>query len=278
MRALGTFLPVATKNRLVRTALNIRSLTGSSHYRRFVIVGTARTGSTLLTNLLNAHSQVLVFGELFRSPEAIGWDVPPFLTYKSAKLLALYKVDPQKFLHTGVFRRWPQSYAAVGFKLFYYHARNAPYSAIWEYLDQNTDIYILHIKRRNILEQYLSLKLAHVTEVWSSTEPAKREPKPICLEVEDCRKHFQWVRSLENECETFFARHKVKNIYYEDLALDSGSEMVCVQKFLGLNDEKLNTRMVRQRTLPLSRAIANYAELKHAFAQTEWSGFFDAVT
>jgi LPS sulfotransferase NodH len=277
MKALDTIFPVATKNRLARTALNIRSLTGSSHYRRFVIVGTARTGSTLLINLLNAHSQVLAFGELFRSPEGIGWDVPPFLTYQSAKLLALYRADPQRFLHTSVFRRWPQSYAAVGFKLFYYHARNAPYSAIWEYLAQNPDIYILHIKRRNILEQYLSLKLARVTEVWSITEPAAREPKPICLNIEDCRKHFQWVCSLENDCETFFARHKVKDIYYEDLALDSDAEMASVEKFLGLNEEKLNTQMVRQRTLPLSRAIANYNELKHAFAETEWADFFDAV-
>ncbi|MGH6841760.1 MAG: Stf0 family sulfotransferase [Methylocella sp.] len=252
-------------------------MTGSTHYRRFVIVGTARTGSTLLVNLLNAHSQVLAFGELFRSPEGIGWDVRPFLNYESAKLLALYRADPQRFLHTSVFRRWPQSYAAVGFKLFYYHARDAPYSVIWEYLAQNLDTHILHIKRRNILEQYLSLKLAHDTEVWSITEPAEREPMPICLNIEDCRKHFQWVRSLENDCETFFARHKVKDIYYEDLALDSDAEMASVEKFLGLNKEKLNTRMVRQRTLPLSHAIANYHELMRAFAKTEWADFFDAV-
>jgi LPS sulfotransferase NodH len=275
MKGLDAFRPSqAVKNTVARAALEIGSLTGSSHYRRFVIVGTARTGSTLLINLLNSHSQVLAFGELFRSPTAIGWDVAPFTTYKSAKLIALYRSDPQRFLDKSVFRRWPQGYAAIGFKLFYYHARNAPYNAIWEYLAQNTDIYILHIRRRNVLEQFVSLKLAHTTDLWSLTEPVMRQPEPLRLEIEDCRKHFQLIRSFEKDCDVFFARHQVKSIYYEDLTEDRDAEIAKVEKFLGLKDEKLSTELVRQRTLPLSQAIANYKELNQAFAQTEWADFF----
>jgi LPS sulfotransferase NodH len=275
MKVLEAFRPSqAVKNTLSRAALEIRSLTGSSHYRRFVIVGTARTGSTLLINLLNSHSQVLAFGELFRSPTAIGWDVAPFTTYKSAKLIALYRSDPQRFLDKSVFRRWPQGYAAIGFKLFYYHARIAPFNAVWEYLAQNTDIYVLHIKRRNVLEQFVSLKLAHTTDVWSLTEPVMRQPEPLRLEIEDCRKHFELIRSVESDCDVFFARHQVKNIYYEDLTADRDAGIASVEKFLGLKDEKLSTELVRQRTLPLSKAIANYKELKQAFAKTEWADFF----
>ena len=83
---------------LARTILRVRSLPGHSDYERFIVLGIARTGSTLLVELLNAHSQVMAFGELFRSPEAIGWDVPPFINYQSPRMTALHCNDPVGFL------------------------------------------------------------------------------------------------------------------------------------------------------------------------------------
>src|SRR6478752_6510831 len=127
-------LPETQKNALARAMLDLRSIVGNLKYRKFVIVGIARTGSTLLTSLLNAHSQALVFGELFRSHDAVGWDIPPFTSYQSPTLLTLYRSDPLAFLNKKVFRRWPRRYGAVGFKLLYYHARTPPHSIVWEYL------------------------------------------------------------------------------------------------------------------------------------------------
>src|SRR5688572_26178109 len=115
------------KDALARAVINARSLGGNYSYRKFVIVGTARTGSTLLIELLNSHSQALAFGELFRSNDSIGWDVPPFVKRQDAKTLSLYRSDPNLFLKKHVFRRWPRNILAVGFKLFYYHAREHPY-------------------------------------------------------------------------------------------------------------------------------------------------------
>jgi LPS sulfotransferase NodH len=263
------------KDGLARAILDLHSLNGGAHYRKFVIVGTARTGSTLLVNLLNAHSQALVFGELFRSQESIGWDVPPFVGYQNSRLLALYRSDPLRFIAKGVFRRWPRACVAVGFKLFYYHARSASQSVVWDYLRENTDISILHIKRKNILEQYLSLRLAHQTNVWSSAFPLSHQPEPIKLDVHACRQHFSWVRRLEQDCETHFKSHNFRTVYYETLAADQNREMESIQKFLGLKPEQLGASMARQRTRPVSEAISNYDELRAAFAQTEWSAFFN---
>lgn len=226
MKALSAFGSSAViQDALARAALDIRSIAGHDDYQKFVIVGIARTGSTLLVNLLNSHSQALAFGELFRSPETIGWDLAPFSTRGGARLLALYRSDPLAFLRKGVFRRWPRSIAAVGFKLFYYHAREYPYSAAWDYLGKNTDILVLHIKRKNILEQYLSLRLAHLTDVWSSTQASAAAPGPIALEAGACRAHFAQVRAFEAECDAFFARHHVKTVYYESLTGNRDAEM-----------------------------------------------------
>jgi LPS sulfotransferase NodH len=265
----------ASRDAIARAVLRLRSLSGSDNYQRFVVVGIARTGSTLLVNLLNAHSRVLAFGELFRSPETIGWDTAPFNTVRSAKLLALYRADPVVFIDECIFRRWPRGCGAVGFKLFYYHARQLPFSRVWEYLAANRDIRILHIKRRNILKQYYSLEQAHKTNVWDSSKSDPDEQPPLCLEIDACRRHFAWVRSLEDDCTQFFKAHDMKDVYYEDLAANSGREMKGVQDFLGLHHERLSVKVVRQRRRPLSDAIVNYAELKRAFDGTPWAEFFE---
>jgi LPS sulfotransferase NodH len=268
-------LPRRHSDAVARAVLWLRSLRGSAAYRKFVIVGIARTGSTLLVDLLNAHSQVQAFGELFRSLDAVGWDVRPFATYQSPRLLALYRNDPIAFLERSVFRRWPAEYAAVGFKLFYHHARRPPHSRLWDYLSEDSSIGIIHVKRANMLAQYCSLQMAHRTNQWSSDRVPMRDPPPIRLEIDACREHFTAVRAWEEECALLFKSHEIIDVRYEELVAHRDREMRAVQEFLGLRHEPVGTRLVRQRRRPLSQGIANYEDLKRAFANTRWAGFFD---
>jgi hypothetical protein len=228
----------------------------------------------MLISSLNAHPQALAFGELFRTPDAIGWDVPPYADFTSKELLRLYQDEPCRFLETVVFRRWPSWKRAVGFKIFYYHARQAPHSQVWSYLAQRDDILVVHVKRRNVLAQYLSLKLAHDTSLWHGAPSGPRGERPLALDVEGCRQHFAWVRAAEKETDAWFSGHRVLQVEYEGLAHDPAVELARVQEFLGLAPGPLAVRTVRQRSAPLSQAIANYEELKAAFADTEWSTFF----
>ena len=162
MSALHILRPLPSRRQaLARAMLDLRSIGGSADYRRFVIIGAARSGSTLLTSLLNDHSQALAFGEIFRAQDMIGWDIPPFLDFQAPNLLALYRMDPVAFLQRKVFRRWPRNYAAVGFKLFYYHARTPVHAAVWTHLAADENLSVVHMKRRNLLDQYYSLQLAH---------------------------------------------------------------------------------------------------------------------
>ena len=267
-------VPARHADALARIALRARSLHRGTDYSKFVIVGAARTGSTLLVDLLNAHSQVLAFGELFRTPEEIGWDVRPFITYQSPRVIDLYRADPVAFLERSVFRRWPANYAAVGFKLFYYHARQPPQSAVWDHLARDRSIRILHIKRRNLLAQYLSLLIAHKTDVWSTTRSPANPPEPIRIDVEACRKHFLDVRRSEDECADFFEYHTIRNVYYESLARNDACEMQGIADFLGVRQEPIGSALVRQNKGPVSQTITNYDELKRAFADTRWQEFF----
>ena len=260
---------------IARAAIDFRSvLLGGRRYRKFVIVGTARTGSTLLLSLLNAHRGALAFGELFRGDGRIGWDTAPFLTRQSPRLMRLLETRPLDFLESEVFCRWPREIGAVGFKLFYYHARDGALAAIWDYIRSEPEILIVHIKRLNILEQYLSLTVAHATNIWSTSGRPSAAADPIRLDPDDCREHFEKVRAYERDCEALFAGRQVETVTYEELVVDRSEVMrrICAQ--LGLPAEPVEARTVRQRTQPLSHAIANYEELRACFAGSDWEDFF----
>lgn len=267
------FLSPPIQEAMARSVLRARALVGGRDYQKFVIVGVARTGSTLLLDLLNAHEQVIALGELFRGDGKIGWDRWPFRTDQSPSLLRLHDAQPLEFLETAVFRRWPREVAAVGFKLFYYHARTGPQAAVWAYLRREPDLAVIHLKRRNILEQYLSLQLAHATNVWSSLKSVA-PAEPIRLGADDCLRHFQEVQAQEVACDAHFADHRILTVTYEDLVADRSAVMARVAAHLGLRPGPLEAKVVRQRTQPLSRAIANYEELREAFAGSTWERFF----
>lgn len=245
----------------------------ASGLTRFVIVGTARTGSTMLISLINAHNQALTFGEIFRSPTEIGWDVGEYARAADKNALALYREDPLRFLQRTIYREWKPGQRAMGFKIFYYHARESSFSAVWDYLQTETDIRVLHIKRRNILAQYLSLQRAHLTNQWSGGDSAG-PAVPLSLSAEDCRRHFLWVRTKEAETDAFFARQPLLEIEYEALVADTTGQMGKVQDFLGLDRQDVTPGTRQQRSRPLSAEIANYDELKAGFAGTEWASFF----
>lgn len=259
---------------LALMSLQARSLVGHRDYKRFVIVGVARTGSTLLLDLLNAQPTVIAFGELFRGDGAIGWDIPPFLTRQSPRLRRMAERQPVEFLETAVFRRWPMRIAAVGFKLFYYHARSGPQGMLWEHLRDDPNLVIVHIKRRNILEQYLSLRVAHATNVWSATRIPDRAAQPMVLNPRDCLGHFEQVRAQEEACDAFFVGGRILTLTYEDLIADRASALKAAGAHLALPLEPVKPRLVRQRTQPLSSAIANYDELREFFAGSVWEIFF----
>jgi LPS sulfotransferase NodH len=260
---------------LAQSFIRARSVRGRRDYQKFVIVGVARTGSTLLLSLLNAQPSVVAFGELFRGDGAIGWDIPPFLSRQAPRLLHKFQTRPLEFLNTEIFSAWPSEVAAVGFKLFYYHARSGAQAAVWDYLRNDPKLVVIHIKRLNVLEQYLSLRVAHATNVWSSSSPPVETLEPIRLDPEHCRRHFEEVRAQQTECDAFFAGQRIQTLTYEDLVANRAAAIQRVADHLGLRQlEAVEARIVRQRTRPVSAAIANYEELRDFFAGSEWEVYF----
>jgi len=240
---------------------------------RFIILGRSRTGSNLLRGLLNAHSRVTVFEEVFKNENLIHWGLPGYDQRK--EILAKFQNDPCCFLETVIFGDQPVRISAVGFKLFYYHAQSGKLQPIWPYLREHTEIKVLHIKRQNILRTHLSRKKAELTDRWINLSGEPQETGPVELSYEECLADFEQTRAWENEYTDFFSRHPQLEVIYERLAADHQGVMSEVFDFLGLPPEPVAPQTYRQAIQPLSMAISNYTELKERFTGTPWEAFFE---
>jgi len=257
-------------------ALDFGLLKGHRHYTRFIILGTARTGSNFLRSLLNSNSRILAFGELFRFYDSIGWDLPDYdRFFQSRTLVSLMQEDPARFLEKRVFRKYPANISAVGFKIFYYHAQNDTRKDVWNFLRNREDIKVIHLKRNNTLRLILSLRIAHETDRWTDIDGTEEKNHVISISYEDCLRAFTEKPKKEKQFDIAFQNHDKIDVLYEDLSYDYEKEMKRIQDFLGIQYEPLKPSTFKQAVLSLSKAISNYFELKDRFRETPWIKFFE---
>jgi LPS sulfotransferase NodH len=254
-------------------ALDLGLMEGHKDYNRFIILGRSRSGSNFLRGLLNSHSQIVALGELFQNPAAIGWAYPGYLNTR--RLYSQFLNDPVRFIETKVFKIFPRQIKAVGFKIFYYHAQNENWRAIWDYLRDESSIKVIHIKRQNILRTHLSRKMAAMTDTWVDTGGEQPDHRSVQLDYEECLKDFRQTREWERMHDDLFGNHPILEIFYEDLALDYAGVMQRVQSFLGVAPEPVKPQTFKQSNQPLSQSISNYGDLKLLFSGTEWAPYFE---
>jgi LPS sulfotransferase NodH len=251
---------------------NLEMVNGHTDYTKFIILGRSRSGSNFLRGLLNSHSRVVAFGEIFQNDKGIEWGLSGYP--QSSQMLASFRNEPVDFIQSQIFKKHPKRVQAVGFKLFYYHAHTELWEPVWTYLAEQKTVKVLHIRRENLLKTHLSRKKALLTDQWVNTSGEKEEFVPLTLDYEECLADFIQTRQWESEYARFFAEHSVLDVSYEALARDHLAEMQRVQNFLGLDAEPPKLETYRQAHHPLSVAIANYHELKEKFEGTEWQAFF----
>lgn len=246
---------------------------GQSTYKRFVIVCQPRSGSNLLRSLLNSHCQAIAFSEIFRGFEPINWGLPGF--GQRLATWELYRRDPVQFLTRAVFREYPPGILAVGFKLIYEHAREDSSRHLWTHLQQDQDLRIIHLKRRNYLRSLLSLKRANLTDQWVNVNGRPGREVTLSLNTAKCLQAFENMHRQELEADWLFRKSRLIDVYYEDLVKNQHEEIMRVQRFLGLPVMSLKPSLYKTTLEPLSKAIINYTEMKRAAHGTPWEVFFN---
>ena len=241
-------------------------------YQKFVILTHARSGSSLMVQLLKSHPEILCFGELFVN-KRIGFNQEGF-DQNQPELLALRNEQPIRFLKEYVFAGWSDDHQAVGFKLFPDQMDNGAFKLLWEWLEANKDVKIIHLNRNNQLATYASLLKARKTKQFGITSEENRSMAQVEMNPREAQEFFEMRESYRNEIVNRFNDRRL-DITYEELDQGMEDAMRKVQAFLGLKVVELQSKKVKQETRPLADVILNYDSLKAELKATPWITYFD---
>ncbi len=262
-----------------RPSLRARLLSAST-YTPFIILAQERTGSILLQRLLDSHSEIFCVGEIFN---------PSFKlrqTIKKVEEPIAARADPIAYLNRYVFCGYPPETKAVGFRLFYTHARDKAWAHVWPYL-RDRGVKVIHLQRRNLLDRYLSLQLAQRSNTWLKLNEASGDygDEMITLDPYDCFRNINESQWWWYEADKFFADNPRLTVTYEALVDNQDAVADEILDFLGLTRQSLISHTKKQRSRPKPQRIANYEALKQwleqalerpeAWQNRAWLEFFD---
>lgn len=241
---------------------------------KFMISCTARSGSSMLSTLLNSHPRVLCHGEILAAPhESAG----PYHELRQQgtdidEWLRGYRQEhPGAYLYDVCFN--PAGYQSVGFKFKLEESLAEAYKPFRDLLATDTDIKIIHLQRRNILDKYVSLQMTKQTGVFSIRSSSQR-PKlsPFAIDIPD---FIAYVREDRQRYETafeLFKDHPSLHVTYEELCESRPEALAKVQDFLELPQADLATMMVKviKKNTDL---VLNLDEVREALAAEGNGGY-----
>ena len=229
---------------------------GHQNYLKFIVLTRSRVGSNLLRYMLNSHHCIHAYGEIFS-------------TLNGKNVHNVY---------SKIFCRHPKYIKAVGFKIFYYHPLDDDSNDIWTKLMETEKLHVIHLKRRNILRTLVSRKIAGQQGKWILTDKksiGNIKEKKVHFKSDELKKGFEQTREWEKHFHHMFEPKSLIEVYYEDLVCQPEEEFKKILDVLSLpfSSPKIITK--KQNPEKSSQLITNYKELKEAFSNTEWSGFFE---
>lgn len=255
----------------------------NTSYKKFIIISTQRSGTNLLVNLLRSHSNVVCYTEIFKENNRPLW----FFQKTNSKTYQLAQKYPVDYLNHYFFRNYSENVKAVGFKYMYYQLHTQKIKKVIENFNKEQDL-IIHLKRKNKLRAFLSLKLMEEnkisTKLISENELGRfqnKKPsgiknfKPIYIKSDELKTYIEKIYVYETQHSELIKNHHHITVFYEDLLKEMIKTANQIIINLELPMEELTILNEKQNQYLLSESILNYTELKKEFAHTEFASFFE---
>ncbi len=237
---------------------------------KFLISCAARSGSTMLCTLIGSHPQALCHHEVF----AQGGSVPVFGAYaRKRKTSAEYDRqlrdyrdrEPQRFLYDIVFDA--QGRRCVGFKLKTDEVFLPAYRTVRELVAADRDIKVIHLIRRNLIDQYVSHRVVEKTGVLF-LRPNEEPPQvqPFTVDVEHFSAFVADVHKRQRAAAELYRKHRNVTMAYEDIIAPQSTALDDLQAFLELDNRPLtsNTNKILKNN---RRLVRNFDAVKAAYAE-----------
>ena len=251
---------------------------------RFVILGTQRTGTTLVRTSLSSHPDILCCGEAFSlgakpysNPDGYWWYSRQQLKRRVQAVLRPSSVvgGYLDYLYSST------GYSAIGFKLMLNQCVARPY--IWSLLLQR-DVRAVLVRRVNILRTLVSRCSAKESGVYhvSQTLPVTSAVKdwvPQSVEIRTATlvkdlaaidaEYSAWQARLRNSVEYI-------DVGYEDYVADADAGNRKILEFLRVRQQPLESDLKKVNPGPLSDLISNYEQVVMTLRDTRYAQYLEA--
>jgi hypothetical protein len=272
----------------------------------FALIGSQRCGTNFLRELLNTNPETVVHGEvLMPYPLPNCWHnyvrtmvnraMPPLYAPDATELFDDYLVYLREDVKRGYIGK-VGSLSAVGLDIKYNQLRyitplirdlrQGPF--LLDYF-RRRDVPILHMRRRNLIHQALSIEIAQARNVYHNYGNSEFEGT-VELDVVKLIKTARWIAAEVDTFELMSRGGRMLEVAYEDIVKDckgvdgSGSfssgavTMPKIAEFLGIPNEFSNpSTIAKVVNRPYSEILENHSDVLSAIEASEFSELVDSV-
>lgn len=160
---------------------------------------------------------------------------------------------------------------AVGFKLLYdQFIRNR--RALKPMIDDTQGVKVIHLKRCNVFDIYLSTKNFHrVDDAGRPYRLTGTRPPPLRVDPVECRAFLERHDLSQSIVDAQFDAHRTLSLNYEDLVADPQAENARICEFLGVENRPLHHELRKLSRGRLRDKVANLHEVQRHFGGSKWA-------
>lgn len=265
---------------------------------KYIVLGSWRTGSTVLHESLEKHPDIKIAYEIFHeasSVESSGMiDISDVMNnlfgkrkFDSEKNPYFFKYDKPDY---NILSQLPGNYLCLNqplhkivdyvfdkfnaFKILYMQLNRN--DNIWNYLLSIKNLKIINTVRQNYFEILVSVFLAYQNNIWQKTEINQNiNDKEIIIDRHFCNSFFYFMEfEIEHFTSLFSDNDNIVVDYNSLFCWDSTMEKV--QKFLGVKHVELSNKYYKRTDKKIKNLVKNYKELSEYFKKTKWEKFFNS--
>lgn len=244
----------------------------NSDYKKYILFGHQRCGSSVLTSGLESHGNMKSFAEVF-TPDLITFNYSGY-DNKSIPLIKYRDKHPISFLEDVIFNGQDDNIEAVGFKVFPDQIVKSRFECVWEWISNNEDVSLIMLNRENSLKTLCSVQIAKKTGVWGIKDASKRPTLTLKLSPKQCEKFFEKRERYGDLVREKFKHSNLLEINYETFSENIPYYLLKSQEHMGLNPVEFPVNDIKKEVRPLKEIITNYNHLEKYFTNTRWENFF----
>jgi hypothetical protein len=227
---------------------------------KFILLFQGRTGSTYITERVDAHPRVKMEPEVWG-----GWGFQ-----LSREKIPLYSQKQLDWLMSFYDKDYNIPYSAIGFK-----------TKLDDVIDKRSfiryirekNIKIIHMTRKNIVKLVISeinaQRLFDITGKWNLDNKAER-PGPFNLDLDEFDAKMKWRAQIEDWLDSYvkIINNPTLQLCYEDLLFDEVDFFKKLYGFIGTSPMQTMSKTIKNTPTDLREIIINYDELLQKYKYT----------